>query len=146
MPDTTSKAQYSLAFAVATMAVHGRIGVEHITGAGLGDATVAGLVNRIDVSESNRHIARFPKGRWADIRIHLMDGRVFDSGDVHARGGPEDPLSREDIAGKFLEYTVPVLGKTRSAAIRDRIVGLIDPASRFADLAGLLYDPPAIGK
>lgn len=32
------------------------------------------------------------------------------------------------------------------AAIRDRIVGLIDPASRFADLAGLLYDPPAIGK
>ena len=35
MPDTTSKAQYSLRFAVATFLIHGRIGLEHISGEGL---------------------------------------------------------------------------------------------------------------
>lgn len=142
MPDTTSKAQYSLAFAVATMAVHGRIGVEHITGAGLSDPMVADLVPRITARESERHNARFPSGRWADVRIWLADGRVLSSGDVHARGGPETPFSRGDIEGKYMEFAAPVLCEARARAIRARILGLVDPSSRFAGLSELLYDPP----
>jgi 2-methylcitrate dehydratase PrpD len=146
MPDTTSKAQYSLAFAVATMIVHGRIGVGHITGAGLGDPAVAELLPRITVSESERHSARFPAGRWADVRILTVDGRVLLSGDVHARGGPEAPFSEADIVAKYLEMAVPVLGQARATAIRDRIMDLAAPESRFADLAALLYDPPAMAR
>jgi len=75
MPDTTSKAQYSLRFAVATFIVHGRIGLEHISGAGLQDAAVADMLTRISVSESERHSARFPVGRWAGRR-HFDAGRA----------------------------------------------------------------------
>ncbi|WP_368912022.1 MmgE/PrpD family protein [Taklimakanibacter deserti] len=143
MPDTTSKAQYSLAFAVATMIIHGRIGVEHISGAGLEDAAVAAMLKRIEVVESARHSARFPEGRWADVRIETMDGRVLESGDVHARGGPEAPFTPDDIIEKYMEFAAPVLGQARAAAIRDRILGLTMRESRFGDLASLLYDPPA---
>ncbi len=143
MPDTTSKAQYSLPFAVAGMIIHGRIGLEHISGAGLRDAAVAAMLERIEVEESAHHSARFPQGRWADVRIETVDGRVLESGDVHARGGPEAPFTPEDIIEKYMEFAAPVLGEKRAAAVRDRILGLTARESRFGDLAAVLYDLPA---
>jgi 2-methylcitrate dehydratase PrpD len=143
MPDTTSKAQYSLPFAVATMIIYGRIGLEHISGSGLQDQAVAGLLDRIEVKESAHHSARFPLGRWADVQIETVDGRMLESGDVHARGGPEAPFTQADIIAKYMEFAGPVIGEARAAAIRDHILGLTAPDSRFGDLAALLYAPPS---
>lgn len=141
MPESTSQAQYSLAFAVATMIVHGRIGVEHISGDGLRDPAVSAMIGRISVSESEKHSSRFPEGRWADVQIALKDGRVLDSGDVHARGGPENPLDEDQIIGKFQEFAVPGLGKDRADRVVEAVLGLQRPGSRFSDLSAFLYDP-----
>ncbi|MCV3205640.1 MmgE/PrpD family protein [Mesorhizobium sp. YC-39] len=146
MPDTTSKAQYSLRFAVATFIMHGRIGLEHISGSGLDDGAVAEMLKRITVSESERHSARFPAGRWADVVISTTDGRLLVSGDVHARGGPEAPLTDLEIEAKYMEFATPVLGQGRAAAIRDKVLSLNDRDSLFSDLSALLYDPPVITK
>nr|WP_210328723.1 MmgE/PrpD family protein [Mesorhizobium amorphae] len=146
MPDTTSKAQYSLRFAVATFIMHGRIGLEHISGNGLEDAAVAEMLGCITVSESDRHSARFPAGRWADVVVTTTDGRVLMSGDVHARGGPEAPLTDAEIEAKYMEFAAPVLGQGRAGAIRDVVLSLTDPDSLFSDLSVLLYDPPVITK
>lgn len=143
MPDTTSKAQYSLPFAVAAYVLNGRIGVEHITGAGLADPAAAAFLDRIEVHEAARHSSRFPEGRWADVEIVTTDGRLLASGDVHARGGPEAPLSRADILDKFREFASPVVGEGRADALRDAVLGLAEEGSRFAAVAGLLYDAPA---
>jgi 2-methylcitrate dehydratase PrpD len=142
IPDTTSKAQYSLPFAVATMIVHGRIGLEHISGDGLKDPAVAAVVARIKVVEEPRHQARFPGSRWADVDLVMTDGRVLASGDVHARGGPERPFAGDDIVAKFLQYAVPTVGKRRATAICDATLELTSKTSRFSKLAAHLYDPP----
>ncbi|MFO1060443.1 MAG: MmgE/PrpD family protein [Dongiaceae bacterium] len=139
LPETTSKAQYSLPFPVATMLVHGRIGLEHISGAGLADPAVAAMVRRITVAAVPRYQARYPAGRWADVEIRLKDGRVLASGETHARGGPERPYAAQDIVDKFMEFAVPPLGQARAAAIRDAALALPEPGSRFAGLARHLY-------
>jgi 2-methylcitrate dehydratase PrpD len=144
MPDTTSKAQYSLRFAVATFIVHGRIGLEHISGSGLEDVAVADMLSRITVVESERHSARFPAGRWADVTLTTSDGRILASGDVHARGGPEAPLTQAEIEAKYMEFAAPMLGQGRAEAIRDAVLSLSDRDSLFGDLSALLYDPPVI--
>lgn len=142
MPDSTSKAQYSLPFAVATMITHGRIGLEHISGSGLEDAVVADLVSRTTLIEEARHEARYPVGRWADVTLHLHDGRVLHSGDTHARGGPERPFAKEDIVAKYMEFAVPVLGEARSIAIRDAILGLGAADAKFSDVMQHLFAAP----
>ena len=142
MPDDTSKAQYSLPFAVATMVVHGCIGVEHITGAGLTDPLVAQVLTRITVNETAKHSTRFPKSRFADVTITTTDGRVLISGDIHARGGPEAPMERTEVIAKFMEFATPSLGEIRAAAIRDAVLGLTREDAKFSDLAALLFDAP----
>ncbi len=143
VPDTTSKAQYGLPFAVAVMVARGRIGLEHISGEGLRDPEVLDILTRITVAETAQHTDRFPEGRWADVTIRLTDGTELSSGDVHARGGPEAPFSEVQIVEKYMEFAAPVLGEARAGAIRDAILGLNAPGSRFADLAALVYDAPA---
>ncbi|MFY2824392.1 MmgE/PrpD family protein [Ruegeria sp. MALMAid1280] len=141
MPDTTSQAQYSLSFAVAVQAIYGRIGVEHISGSGLSDPAVADLMTRISVAESDRHNTRFPEGRWADVRITTTDGRVLGSGDIHARGGPEAPISRDEVIAKYMEFAAPVIGAARAEAIRNVILGWVTPNSRYADLSPFIFGP-----
>ena len=142
MPDTTSKAQYSLPFAVATMVAHGAIGLEHISDNGLSDPVVANLVARTQMQEAAHHEARFPAGRWADVTMTLKDGRVLTSGDVHARGGPERPFDAGDIIAKYMSFAVPVLGEQRAEAIRDACLSLTDGTTPFSTLLDHLKDAP----
>jgi 2-methylcitrate dehydratase PrpD len=141
MPATTSQAQYSLPFAVACQIVHGRIGLEHISGAGLSDPGVARLVSRTTCVSDPRHQARYPEGRWGDVALTMSDGRVLRSGDVHASGGPERPFDRERIVAKYMSFAVPALGEARATGLRDAVLSLTDPGTRFADAARFLFDP-----
>ncbi|MGR3614646.1 MAG: MmgE/PrpD family protein [Paracoccaceae bacterium] len=143
VPQTTSQAQYSLGFAVAILAAYGRIGLGHISGDGLKDPLVAEILSRITVSEAEKHSARFPMARVADVEMTLNDGRVLKSGDVHARGGPEAPMEREEVVAKFMEFATPSLGPVRAADIRDAVLGFTENESRFSDLTKLIFDAPS---
>ena len=142
MPKTTSQAQYSLNFALATLLLHGRIGPEHISGAGLNDPDVATLVQKITAQEEPRHSDRFPAGRWSDIDITLIDGRVLYSGDVNARGGPEAPMGDAEILEKLHHMAGGVLTADRINAIWGMRDALLEPGSKFTDLAALVTPAP----
>lgn len=144
MPETTSQAQYSLAFAVATQLHHGRIGPEHVTDTNLTDPAIAALVERISARESERHNARFPESRWSDVTVTLADGRRLESGDIHARGGPEAPMTAEEITEKFHNMTRQTLSPKRSAAIESASRALLEEDTAFARLSDLVY-PAAEG-
>ena len=141
MPETTSQAQYSLKFAVANMIQHGEIGVAQISGAGLGDESVAALLPRISVAATDKHNARFPAGRWADASIETRDGRRLDSGDVNASGSAEEPWSHAQILDKFNRLAEPVLGEARAHALAEAIIGLPSGSSTWDDVARHLYQP-----
>ena len=138
MPETTSQAQYSLAFALAALLVHGKIGPDQVTGMALSDPDIEAVVGKIRVSEDPRHSARFPEGRWSDVTVHLSDGRTMSSGEINAQGGPEAPLPHDAVKAKFLEMTRG-LDRNRATAIWDMRDRLTEHGTRFADLSRLLH-------
>lgn len=143
MPNDTSKAQYSLPFSVATMAVYGEIKTEHVTGEGLSDPVVASLVARTKVEAAERHSSRFPQNRWSDVRITLRDGTKLESGDVHARGGPEHPFTEVQIKEKFMQFATPTLGNDRASALLESVMHLSDENSVLSSVDSLLYEMPS---
>lgn len=139
MPDTTSQAQYSLAFAVANMLLYGTIAPEQISGEGLLNKKVEALLPIIEVVETKRHSLRFPLGRWSDVDITLKDGRELSSGDTHARGGPEAPMQDTEVESKFHTMTSAAISKVRAQAIwkmRDR---LLEPDAKLNELSVLIH-------
>ena len=141
LPGTTSQAQYSLPFAVGAMLVHGKIGLDQISGAGLKDADVARLVTRTEMIATSEHEALFPAHRTADIDLVLRDGRVLSSGLTHARGGVERPFGAAEISEKYMLLAAPVLGISRAEAIRDACLSLHEDDARWSSLGDLLTDP-----
>jgi len=141
MPETTSQAQYSMGFAVATMLRHGEIAPHHITGEALNDPVTAGIVSRIEVVEEQRHNDRFPAGRWSDATIALTDGRALDSGDISARGGFDTPLELSEVRAKFDMMTQTALPTSRSGEIWNTCFDLLSEHTSFSKLAGLVCAP-----
>lgn len=140
MPATTSQAQYSLPFALATMLVHGRIGPEDISGAALSDTQVADVLTRIAVSEDPRHSMRFPAGRWSDVIVTLKDGTRLASGDVEARGGPEAPMEMSEIEAKF-RMMAGALPVPRVTALWEMRARLSRPETKFSEFSALVHAP-----
>ena len=144
MPETTSQAQYSLPFVVASYLVHGQVGLDQIDGAGLRDPDVARLVAATEMIVDPRHEARYPDhGRWADVSITLQDGRVLQSGDMNASGGPEAPWGTDEIVKKYTALASPVLGTERADTLCHAVLSLTGTNATVASVADCLYVLPS---
>ncbi len=141
IPETTSQAQYSLAFAVASMIVHGRVGVHEIEPSAFKDTDVTRLVECTKLVVLERHEKSFPAKRSAEVSITLRGGRVLDSGYVDARGGIERPFTNDDIIAKFHEFAGEYLGENDARELQNKVLGLSKPGARFSELAALVAQP-----
>lgn len=140
-PATTDEAQYSLPFPVAAALIFGKVGAAEIGATGLGDPRVARLLATFSLREDGEFSRRFPAERWARVRIGLADGRSLVSEPAQARGGPEHPLSDDEIAAKYREMAEPALGVKRAARIETLIASIATDAAALAELLDELLAP-----
>jgi 2-methylcitrate dehydratase PrpD len=141
IPATTDEAQYSLPFPVAAALIFGKVGADEIGATGVGDPRVARLLATISLSEDDEFSRRFPAERWARVRIGLADGRSLVSAPAQARGGPEHPLSGDELQAKYRTLAMPVLGATRAARIETLIASIATDAAALAELLDELLAP-----
>jgi 2-methylcitrate dehydratase PrpD len=140
-PATSDEAQYSLPYAVAAALVHARLGAAEVGAAVLRDPRVVRLIDAMTVTEDAGFSRRFPAERWARVRITLRDGRTLVSEPARARGNPENPLSDDELRGKYHALAEPVLGAARAARIEALVDGLPYDASALSALVDELLNP-----
>lgn len=137
-PRNTEQAQYSAPFPVAAALVHGRVGVEEISGKGLKDEAVLKLSCSVELYEVEAFNHDFPARRISQLTIELQDGRVLESGPTEADGDPESPLTTEQIDHKFMEFATPPLGEQRARDIR-KMVKTMGTKNSIVPLQMLIY-------
>lgn len=120
-PATTEEAQYSLPFPVAAMIVRGRLGASEITGEGLADRAVLDLSLRTRLIADEAISARFPAERFAVVTLTTRDGRSFESLLSGVRGGPDAPLTDDEIIMKYRSLAAQ-LGDRRRDAIESMVM------------------------
>jgi len=86
-PETTSVAQYSQHFAVATALLRGRVEVDEVRDATLSEPEIRRLISHTTITEKELYNERFPAGRWGDVTLVLNSGERLNSGALNARGG-----------------------------------------------------------
>ncbi len=98
-PPNGYAAKFSLPYLVATVLVRGRAGLAEFTDDAVRDKVVLRLAERVTY-ELDPAID-YPRQFVGDVEVTLVDGRVLRERQDRPRGGPDAPLTREEIEAKF---------------------------------------------
>jgi 2-methylcitrate dehydratase PrpD len=134
-PRTVYEAKFSLQYSTAVMLVRGSAGLGAYSDEAIADPPVLDLARRVryETKEYATYPAAFPGG----VRIRLRDGRVLEAELPHQRGGPENPLSADEVRAKFRENSLLACGEEYVEALEQSILRL----EELDDVRGLLREP-----
>jgi 2-methylcitrate dehydratase PrpD len=136
-PRTVYEAKFSLQYSTAAMLVHGAAGLPAYSDEAIADQRVVDLAHRVRYAtkEYDTYPGAFPGG----VRITMRDGQVHEAELPHQRGGPENPLSADEVRAKFRENAGLALAPDVVESLEAAILSL----EQLDDVAGLLRQPVA---
>jgi 2-methylcitrate dehydratase PrpD len=123
-PHTPFGAKFNLPFCIATAAKFRQAGLDDFTMARLKDPDIAALMKRIILEGDDALSREYPRKWAARVEVRLNNGRILQGRVDHPKGDPENPLSREDLTGKFRTLTRDILDPGFAGVLIDRIMNL----------------------
>ena len=111
---TSFGAKFSIPFALSTILVHGRSGIDCFDRKAVENPLVQALVAKVDVSEDAEYTRAYPGRQLCDVVIHLAGGTAVRGRCEIMKGEPGNPHRPEDVEKKFYDLTVPVWGSRRA--------------------------------
>ena len=121
---TSFGAKFSIPFALSTILVHGRSGIDCFDIGAVMNPLVQSLVAKVDVSEDAGYTKAYPDQQRCDVVIYLQDGRAIRGRCEIMKGEPRNPHRPEDIEKKFYDLTVPVWGAGRAGRLYEALLAL----------------------
>jgi 2-methylcitrate dehydratase PrpD len=131
-PRTPYDAKFSLAFCVAAALVEDRVGIGAFSEASIGDERVLSMAARVRYTVDP--LSPYPRTFPGWVKVRLADGRVLEAREESQRGGPERPISADEVIAKFRDNAGRLLPPLRAAALENAVLGM----ERLRDLGPLL--------
>jgi 2-methylcitrate dehydratase PrpD len=122
-PATTVAAQYSIPFSIALALVHGRIGPAELTDDNLQNPELQRLAGAVTLSVAPDLDRLFPERTASRVTVRTRRGTYAARVD-YPRGNPENPLTDDELADKFLWLAGEVMAKDQSQALQAALAGL----------------------
>ena len=121
---TSFGAKFSIPFALATILVHGRSGIDCFDLEAVNNPRVQALTAKVDVSEDLAFTKAYPGQQLCDVVIHMKDGRAVRGRCEIMKGEPANPHRPEDVEKKFFDLMVPVWGTARANKLYAALLNL----------------------
>jgi 2-methylcitrate dehydratase PrpD len=133
---TSFGAKFSIPFALSTILVHGRSGIDCFDTKAVENPLVQALTAKVDVSEEAAYTKAYPGKQLCEVVIHLKDGGSVRGRCEIMKGEPANPHRPEEVEKKFYDLTVPVWGSKRANDLYTALLTLEDVADLRAFGAG----------
>ncbi len=127
-PANALEAKFSLEFGVAAALVAGRVGLAELSDEFVARDDIQRLMRRVSVETGPDDDPDYPVGAKSDtVAVELTDGARLESEPVRRfRGHGDNPLTREELAQKFMECAAPALGESLAARLFETLQALGD--------------------
>jgi len=121
---TEFEAKFSLPFVVSSALVHGSVRLDAFTHERLADRCVRHLMRHFELRVDPWIEAQFPRRRAARVVVQATGGRRFEFFQPTRKGDPDLPLTDAELDDKYLELTVPVVGRERADRLLETLRSL----------------------
>lgn len=119
-PTTGLTAKYSVEYDLAAMALDGRLGIAQFSDEAVNRPAVRDLMEKVDIELVEGVVGTVPLE--STVTVVLDDGRTLQATNNMTRGNMGDPLSRDELVGKFDECSAGLVVPGQ----RDEILGFCD--------------------
>ena len=139
-PQTGLEGKPSLEFCAAVAMLDGRLGLDAFTDERVHDAEVRAMMARVRkhvdpaLERGARGVATDPFCDLTTVTIVLDDGRELSETVRFARGSPENPMSRDELVGKYRDCARLSLDERRA----ERALGLLERLDDLPTVAPLM--------
>lgn len=129
-PRTYHEAQVSLPYSVAVALIEGKALLAQYTNSKLGNREIRRLMDLTRIETD----AKLPRGVSCHTTMTMLSGERYVSQVDFPKGSIENPMSDDELRGKFENLAVPVIGELRAAQICDAVSRI----ERCADVGELM--------
>ena len=127
-----SSAKMSIPFSVSLALCTGEAGMEAFSEKNIKDDTILSLAKKVSVVENDELSSWVPSKRASILHVNLYDGTILTHQVDYPKGDPENPLTDEEIEGKFMSLAL-ASGFTKERCL-DILKMLRQPSFKLRDL------------
>jgi 2-methylcitrate dehydratase PrpD len=121
VPQTGIQGKFCMPYLVARAIIDGKIGLHIFTDGAVRDQNVLKLAERVQMNLDPNLKKTDAAGRPCRVTIRLKNGQTFVREAQHAKGGPEHPMTEDELRGKFTECAREALDASSAARALDTI-------------------------
>jgi 2-methylcitrate dehydratase PrpD len=131
-------ARFSIPFALATLMVGGRSGLDAFDDEAVNDPRIVALASKIRVLEEPAFSAQYPAQQRVDLYLTTLGGERFEGQCTITSGEPDRPHTDASLLRKFNDLAIPLWGEVAADELRDAVLNLQD----CPDMTQLLHFLP----
>jgi 2-methylcitrate dehydratase PrpD len=120
-PTTLEEAEYNVLYPVAVTALHGEFTPQHLREEYYGRPDVKAMMAVMDITADPAIQERFPGQCLAEVEVRTTDGRTLTSGLMAAKGDFDNPLTEEELRGKFRLITRGILDEEQTRGLLELV-------------------------
>ena len=128
----TVEAQFSFPYAVSAALTDGQAFIRQFAPERLGDPVINALAAKVTVKTDDRFTSLYP-AQWASAVEIVTDAGTFREEVIGAKGDPVNPLSAEELSGKFRSLSA----ERFTAEQQDEMISIIRAAETLPDIGPL---------
>jgi 2-methylcitrate dehydratase PrpD len=134
-PTDELQAKFSMEFCMAILLIEGRAGLSEFTDEVVHREDVKAMIEKVDFVVDDRAEAAGYHLMTTYIDIELKDGRTVSGKSDFGKGSPANPMSYDEVAGKFLECAEFASWDTGRAK---EVVSIVREFEKLSDVRGLM--------
>lgn len=137
-PKNSGEAKFSLAYGSAVALREHSFGVSNLMKRSYTDPETLKLADKVTCEIDPEVQAVFPKKRGARVRIELQDGTVYEKELYDLKGSPDNPVSPEELARKFVTNAKAAMPEARVQQLL-ALLKRVETLTSVDEIAALLY-------
>lgn len=136
-PQSIVDAQFSMPFGAAVTILYGKASLDEYTEKVVKSEKVKTMMKKIKFIKDPKLDRLFPKQWPASVFIKTNDGKEYETFIEYPKGDPENPLTWDELVGKFNDITKVVFNSERQDKILNKVKNM-DRAEELTNLYELL--------
>jgi 2-methylcitrate dehydratase PrpD len=126
-------AKFSLPYLLAVMFVKGRASLAEFTDEAVRDSSVLEVAGKVGYELDST--IDYPRQFIGRVAVRLHDGRLLEEGQDHPSGGPDSPMSRDEVEAKFRGNASLAVPDAQAS----RVISLVGDIEGQPDLHALMH-------